>query len=74
MHQLHHDGLYNSQGQKRRRYLLLINDNSNLNFSDCKYLIYLLFGEDALGKKKKNQDLSVHFIKGITQTYKGLNP
>lgn len=53
MHQLHHDGLYNSQGQKRRRYLLLINDNSNLNFSDCKYLIYLLFGEDALGKKKK---------------------
>lgn len=54
--------------------MLLINDNSNLNFSDCKYLILLLFREDASKKKKKSQDLSVHFIKGITQTYKGLNP
>lgn len=39
MHQLHHNRLYNSQGRKRRRYLLLINASSNLNFSDCKHLI-----------------------------------
>lgn len=72
MHRPHHNGLYNSQGQKRKRYLLLINDNSNVNFSDCKYLLELFLGDDAL--KKNNQDLSVHFIKGITQIYKGLNP
>lgn len=52
MHRLHHIGLCNSRGQKRRRYLLLINDNSNMNFSDCKYLICLLCGEEALKEKK----------------------